>query len=128
MLIDPQARYTAAHEWAKPDGVLYAVGLSAYAVMQLGKIIWVELPPVGAALTGGQPFAVVESAKTAVDVHTPMGGRVAAVNTAVTDNPDLFTRDVYESGWLVKIEPTDAAAFMTMMDADAYRAFLESSV
>jgi glycine cleavage system H protein len=126
MLIDPQARYTRTHEWAKPDGALFAVGLSAYAILQLGKLSAAELPSVGTVLVCGQAFAVVESVKAAVEVHTPLGGTVTAVNTAVANNPDLLKRDVYESGWLVRIEPSDAAAFMTMMDADAYRVFLES--
>ena len=126
MLIDSQARYTRSHEWAKPDGELFAVGLSAYAVLQLGKLCLVELPPVGTVLTGGQAFAVVESVKAAVDVHTPLGGRVVAANTAVSDNPDLLKKDIYQSGWLVKIEPSDTTELTALMDAEAYRAFLES--
>lgn len=127
MLIDPQARYLKTHEWAKKQsGTVYTVGLTAYAIEQLGDIVYMELPEVGRELAAGQPFGIVESVKSASDMYTPLSGRVAAVNTDIPDNPDALKQDAYDKGWLIKIEASNPAEFDGLMDAEAYRRFLES--
>lgn len=126
MMIDPEARYLKTHEWAKKDGALVAVGLTAYAVEQLGDIVYMELPEIGKTLNQGDMFGVVESVKSASDMYTPVGGKVVQVNTAIPDNPDSLKHDAYQNGWLMKIEPADASQLAGLMDADAYRTFLET--
>lgn len=126
MMIDPKARYLKTHEWAKKDGALVAVGLTAYAIEQLGDIVYMELPEVGKPFNQGEMFGVVESVKSASDMYCPVGGKVAAVNAAICDNPDTLKHDAYEKGWLIKLEPADASQFEGLMDADAYRTFLET--
>lgn len=126
MMIDPQARYVKSHEWAKKDGTLIAAGLTAYAIEQLGDIVYLELPEVGKTINQGDMFGVVESVKSASDMYAPVGGKIVAVNTAVCDNPDSLKHDAFDKGWLIKIEPADAAQMDSLMDAQAYRTFLET--
>ena len=126
MMIDPEARYLKSHEWAKKDGAMVAVGLTAYAIEQLGDIVYMELPEVGKTLNQGEMFGVVESVKSASDMYAPIGGKVVQVNSVIPDNPDSLKHDVYQNGWLIKIEPADASQLAGLMDADAYRTFLET--
>lgn len=126
MMIDPEARYLKTHEWAKKDGDLFVVGLTAYALEQLGDIVYMELPEAGKTLAKGDPFGVVESVKSASDMYAPLSGTVAAVNEQVPDSPDMLKSDAYGAGWLIKIQAGDASEFENLMDADAYRKFLET--
>ena len=125
-MIDRGARYLESHEWAKKDGPLVAVGLTGYAVAQLGDIVYMELPEVGKSLKAGEVFGVVESAKSTSEMHAPVGGTVVAANTAVCDNPAMLKQDAYGIGWLIKLELTEAAQLDGLMDADAYRTYLET--
>mgnify|MGYP000160518774 CR=1 FL=1 len=126
MMIDPDARYLKSHEWAKKDGNRIAVGLTAYAIEQLGDIVYLELPEVGRTLKQGEMFGVIESVKSASDMYAPVGGKVVEVNASACDNPDSLKQDAYGAGWLMKIEPTDPAELDGLMDAAAYRTFLET--
>ncbi len=126
MMIDPEARYLKSHEWAKKDGDVFAVGLTAYAIEQLGDIVYMELPEAGKELAKGDPFGIVESVKSASDMYAPLSGKVAKANEQIPDSPDVLKKDAYGAGWLIKIQATDAAQFDSLMDADAYRKFLET--
>ncbi len=128
MLIAPNARYLNTHEWARQDGDLVAVGLSAYAIAQLGDILYIKLPEAGEVVAQGQAFGVIEAIKSAVELQSPVAGKIVQVNTAACDNPQSIERDAYQKGWLVKLEPADPEQLMGMMDADAYRTFLESGL
>ena len=126
MMIDEKARYLKSHEWAKQNGEVFAVGLTTYAIEQLGDIVYMELPEVGKELAQGDAFGIVESVKSASDMYAPLSGKVTAVNQQVPDNPDVLKTDAYGAGWLIKIEASDQSQFESLMDADAYRAFLET--
>lgn len=126
MMIDPQAKYLKSHEWAKKEGNVFAVGLTAYAIEQLGDIVYMELPEVGKTLNQGEMFGVVESVKSASDMYCPIAGKVVQVNSGICDNPDTLKKDAYDNGWLIKVESSDAAQFDGLMDANAYRVFLET--
>ena len=126
MLIDPDAKYLKSHEWAKAGGDVFTVGLTAYAIEQLGDIVYMELPEVGAEFTKDQPFGVVESVKSAADMNVPISGKVVEVNAEIPDNPDTLKADAYDKGWLIKIQASDAGEFDSLMDAEAYRSFLET--
>ena len=127
MMVDADARYLKSHEWVKKqDGNVYSVGLSAYALEQLGDIVYIELPAVGKELKKEEMFGVIESVKSAADMYTPISGKIVAVNADVPDNPDMLSKDAYGAGWLMRVEATDSAELDALMDATAYGKFLET--
>ena len=127
MMIDADARYLQSHEWAKNEtGNVFTIGLSAYAIEQLGDIVFMELPEVGREFKKEEPIGVVESVKTAADMYAPLSGKVVAVNEDVPDNPDALKTDAYNAGWLVKIEASDPSEFEALMDDAAYKKHLET--
>jgi glycine cleavage system H protein len=127
MMIDADARYMKSHEWAKKEsGKVFVVGLTAYAIEQLGDIVYMELPEVGRQLNKEESFGVVESVKSASDMYAPLSGKVIDINKTVPDNPDILKTDAYQKGWLIKIEASNPAEFDGLMDEKAYRAYLET--
>lgn len=122
----PDRKYSQTHEWVKLDGDLAVVGISDYAQDALGDIVFVELPVVGMKLEPGQSFGVVESVKAASDVFVPIGGEVESVNQKLTESPDLVNRDPFGEGWMIKLRPSDRAALDGLLDADGYKAKIES--
>lgn len=120
-------RYTKDHEWAKQEGSNIRVGITAFAVEQLGDITLVELPKKGTQLEAGKAFGTVESVKTLSDLFAPVSGTVIDVNEELVNHPEWVNESVYENGWMVVIAPTDANHYESLLDAAAYRAFLESS-
>ena len=101
------------------------VGISAFAVDQLGDIVFVELPEVGASIEKGSSFGTVESVKAVEEMYAPVSGTVVAANQAVIDTPELLQNDPYEQGWLLKITPADPAQMEQLMDATSYSAKVE---
>ena len=127
MGIDADARYLQSHEWAKKaDGNVFTVGLTAYAIEQLGDIVYMELPEAGKEVAAGEPFGVVESVKSAADMYSPVSGKIVEVNNDIPDNPDTLKTDAYSAGWLIKIEATAPAEFDALLDDVAYKKFLET--
>jgi len=127
MMIDKEARYLESHEWAKQQGGnVFSVGLTAYAIEQLGDIVYMELPEVGTEVTAGESFGVVESVKSASDMYAPISGTVVEANTDIPDNPDILKSDAYDAGWMIKIEASDPAEFEALMDGASYKKFLET--
>jgi glycine cleavage system H protein len=114
-------RYAKSHEWVKSagDGTV-TVGITDYAQNSLGDITYVQLPKVGATLTAGQVFGVVESVKAASDLYAPVAGEVVEVNTALDSAPETVNQDAYGAGWMMKIKPADSAAADALLDAAAY--------
>ena len=113
-------RYTTEHEWIKPDGDNYVVGITAFAQDQLGDIVYVELPKVGDRVEAGKPFGVIESVKTASDLFAPASGEVVAVNTDLVDQPQSVNDDPYEGGWIIKIRAENAAELDQLLTAAQY--------
>ncbi len=118
-------RFTKDHEWVAVDGDVATVGITAYAAGQMGDVVFVELPDVGKAVKPGDAFAVVESVKAASDVYSPIAGEVTAVNGEVADSPELINTGPETLGWLARLKLSDPAAVETLMDRDAYEAYLE---
>jgi glycine cleavage system H protein len=118
-----QLRFAASHEWVS-DGNPAVVGISQFAQDQLGDVVFVELPKVGAVIAAGDTFGSVESVKTVSDVYAPISGKVAEVNEALINKPELVNSSPYDDGWLIKIEPTsDAEAERAaLMDLTSYEA------
>lgn len=98
-----------SHEYILEKDGKYIVGLTDYAIEQLGDIVFLELPDVGAEFVKGEVFATIESVKAASEIYMPISGVIAEVNEAVVDNPELLNESPYEKGWLVKVESETAA-------------------
>jgi glycine cleavage system H protein len=123
----PETRYTKDHEYVRIDGDIGAVGISDHAQAQLGDVVFVELPLVGAKVGKGDAVAVVESVKAASDVFTPVSGEVIAINESVEAQPGLINEDSIGKGWLMKIRLSNAGEIEALMDEAAYQAFLASA-
>ena len=123
-----QTRYTRDHEYVQVDGDVGSVGISDHAQSQLGDVVFVELPKVGAKLAKGAAAAVVESVKAASDVYTPVSGEVIEVNDAVEAQPGLINEDSSGKGWLMKIRLSDRGELDGLMDEGAYVAYLATLV
>jgi glycine cleavage system H protein len=118
-------RYADSHEYARAEGELVRVGISAFAVDQLGDIVFVELPEVGAPLSQGSSFGSVESVKAVEDVIAPISGTITARNEAVLASPEELQNDPYGEGWLLMVRPSDPAQLEGLMDAATYAAKVE---
>lgn len=121
-----ESRYTDQHEWVRVDGDVATVGISDYAQAQLGDVVYVELPAVGKAVKQGGEMAVVESVKAASEVYAPASGTVTEVNADLTGTPQTVNEDAEGKGWFAKIKLSNAAELGKLMDAAAYRKFLET--
>ena len=117
-------RYTEEHEWAMVDGGEVVVGISDFAQHELGDVVYVELPKVGARVTALEEFGVVESVKAASDLFSPLSGEVADVNAELSDHPELVNESPYDRGWMLRVRPDDLAELDALMDAAAYRALI----
>ncbi len=118
-------RYSEEHEWIRVEGDVGVIGITDYAQDQLGDVVYVELPEVGRRLEKAAEAAVVESVKAASEVYAPAGGEVVAVNQALHDDPSTVNSDPEGAGWFIKIKLDDAAELDRLMDAEAYRKYLE---
>ncbi|OHC83282.1 MAG: glycine cleavage system protein H [Rhodospirillales bacterium RIFCSPLOWO2_12_FULL_67_15] len=117
-------RFTKAHEWIRIEGDVGVVGITDYAQKQLGDIVYVELPAVGAKFAKGVQAAVVESVKAASEVYAPVGGEIVAVNGALADNPATVNSAPESGGWFYKIKLGDPADLNDAMDKAAYDAYV----
>jgi len=120
-------KYTKEHEWAREEDGRVRVGITDYAQDALGDVVYVDIPQTGTEVKAGQPFGEVESTKSVSDVYSPVSGTVIERNGALEDRPELVNRDPYGDGWMVAIEPSDPSQLAGLMDAQAYRAFVDES-
>jgi len=121
-----ELKYTEEHEWAKLEGALVRVGITAHAVEQLGDVTLVDLPQVGSQLEAAGHFGDIESVKAVSELFAPIAGEVVEVNDALADKPELINDDPYGQGWMLIIKPASASDLDGLMDAASYRAFLDS--
>ena len=116
-----ELKYAKTHEWAKDNGDgTITVGITDHAQDQLGDLVFVELPEVGASFGAGDDCAVVESVKAASDIYSPASGEIIAVNGELEDAPELVNDGPYENGWLFKVKMSDPAELNDLLDADGY--------
>lgn len=119
-----ELKYASTHEWVKIEGDLVVTGISDHAQDALGDLVYVEAPEVGTELTAGQQAGVVESVKTASDIHAPISGVVVEVNEALEEDPDFVNDDPYNKGWIYKIKPHDMADVEELLSSEQYEAGL----
>ena len=117
-------KFTEDHEWLKLEGDVATVGITDHATDQLGDLVFVELPQVGAKLNKGDGTAVVESVKAASDVYAPLAGEIVEVNQAIVDDPSIVNSDPLGAGWFFKLKLTDKKAMESLMDEAAYKALV----
>jgi len=120
-------RYTREHEWLKVNGNKATVGITHYAQEQLGDVVFVELPQLGAHFGTMEAFGTVESVKAVSEIYCPVAGTVEEVNPALADNPALVNQDPHGAGWLIKLVLDDPAEVEKLLSAKDYEAFLRTS-
>ena len=127
-MIPQDLKFTKSHEWVRlgEDG-LATIGLSEFAVDQLGDIVFLELPAVGYATAKESTFGTIESVKAAVEIYAPLAGEVAEANDEAADNFDLLAQDPYGKGWLIKIKPAQPADMDSLMSAEEYEKHLQNA-
>ena len=119
-------RYTKDHEWVRLKGDRGTVGITHYAQKQLGDVVYLELPEVGRALKPQDTFGTVESVKAVSELFSPIAGEVVEINSALVQAPEAINSDPYGSGWMIAVRLSDPGAVKALMDAAAYKAFVES--
>ena len=122
MQIPNNLKYSIEHEWVRVEGNKVVVGISDYAQSQLGDIVFVELPEIGAAVIAGKRFSVVESVKAVSDIFSPVSGKIVAVNEGLNDAPEKINQAPYGDGWIAVIEMSDSNQLTELMDDTAYAA------
>ena len=119
-----ELKYASTHEWVRIEGDLVVTGISDHAQDALGDLVYVETPEVGQQITAGEQAGVVESVKTASDIHAPVSGTVVEINANLEDDPDIVNDDPYGKGWIYKIKPDNIADVEQLLSSTAYEAGL----
>jgi glycine cleavage system H protein len=119
-------RYTKEHEWVDVKGDVATIGITDYAQHELGDVVFVELPKVGAKIETGKTFGTVESVKAVSDIYAPASGEVVEGNDVLHNTPEKINTDPHTDGWLIKVRLANAAELSGLMDAAAYEAYIAS--
>ncbi|HEY9651366.1 MAG TPA: glycine cleavage system protein GcvH [Coleofasciculaceae cyanobacterium] len=114
-------KYLDTHEYVRLDGEIATIGISAFAVDQLGDIVFLELPDMGDALTKGETFGTIESVKAVEDLNAPISGTVIDRNEPIVNSPELISEDPYGDGWLLKVRINDPDELEEALSASEYR-------
>jgi len=120
MNIPKDLKYSATHEWARIEGDIATIGVTDFAQGELGDIVFVELPAIGAKVSQNKPLGTVEAVKAVSDLNAPLSGEVTEVNGSLEGTPDVVNKDAYGAGWMVKIRISNAAEAANLMDAAGY--------
>lgn len=120
MSVPDELRYTTDHEWVMGSDSPFTIGVTQYAVDQLGDAVFLELPEVGAAIEAGKPFGEVESVKAVSDLYAPISGEVVEVNEAAVDEPVSINEDPYAS-WLLRVKASEAEPLKDLMTPETYK-------
>ncbi len=118
-------KYTEEHEWLRVDGETIVVGITEHAVVQLGDLVFVELPEVGDEVSKGDEIVVIESVKAASDIMAPLDGQIVAINDSIVDEPELVNSDPLDKGWFFKMKVADVSVVDEYMDEAAYKAMID---
>ncbi|ANB56049.1 glycine cleavage system H protein [Anoxybacillus sp. B7M1] len=115
-----ELRYSEEHEWVRVEDGKVRIGITDFAQSELGDIVFVELPEVGAELTANEPFGSVESVKTVSELYAPISGKVVEINEELNDNPEFVNESPYEKAWMIVVEPTDLSEIDRLLTAEQY--------
>ena len=119
--------YYKEHDWARVEGDEAVLGITWFAQDALGEIVYAELPEVGDEVTAGTPYGELESVKAVSDVYAPLSGEVTEVNELLEDEPQQVNEDCYGQGWLIRVHLSAPDEVGELLDADAYKAFLDEA-
>jgi glycine cleavage system H protein len=122
-----ELKYYKEHDWVRLEGEDAVFGITWFAQDALGEIVYADLPAVGDEVTAGKPYGELESVKAVSDVFTPLTGEVVEVNEALEDEPQRVNDDCYGQGWILRVRMTAPGQIGDLMDADAYKAFLDEA-
>jgi glycine cleavage system H protein len=117
-------RYTKEHEWIKIDGATGTIGITDYAQSELGDVVFVELPKVGAQLRAGQPLGSIESVKAVSEIYSPASGEVIGVNDVLSNSPEKVNQEPHTSGWLIRLKLANPGEVSSLMDSAAYETYI----
>lgn len=120
-------RYSKEHEWIRVSDGTGTIGITDFAQQELGDVVFVELPAVGAQISRGEPFGVVESVKAVSDIYAPVSGTITEINTRLTSEPELLNSDPFGESWLVRVSLSSPGEVDSLMDAAAYTAYVEQA-
>jgi glycine cleavage system H protein len=120
-------KYSETHEWVRVDGKTAIIGITDYAIEQLGDITHIELPKVGQNVEAGSPFGEIDSVKTTAELYSPVSGKVTAVNHAVENDLDILASEPYDEGWLIKVKMKDPSELDGLMSAEEYTEMVEAA-
>jgi len=118
-------RYLDTHEYVRLEGEIATIGITAFAVDQLGDVVFLELPEIGDALIKGESFGTIESVKAVEDLNSPVSGTVIERNEALIESPEQLAEDPYGEGWLLKLRVNDPGDIDDVLTADEYKSQLE---
>ena len=113
MAVPEDLQYTKSHEWVRAEDGTVTIGITDHAQEELGDVVFVELPDVGATIEAGDSFGTVESVKAVSDLYTPVGGEVVEVNSSLEDSPEKINDDPYGEGWIVKLSTSEEADLLS---------------
>ena len=125
MRIPDDLKYSKDHEWIRMSGSIARVGITDYAQDALGDVVFVQLPESGIKVSAGQSCSEVESTKSVSDIYVPVSGSITNINNLLSDSPNLINTDPYGDGWIMEIEVSDLTGVAELLDASAYRQFIE---
>lgn len=125
MDIPKELKYSSEHEWVRVEGGIAVIGVTDFAQLQLGDVVFVELPEEGRTVKAGEGFSVIESVKAVSDIYAPVSGKIVKVNQALADAPELINQEPYGGGWIVEIELADPQEPDGLLDSGAYEQLTE---
>lgn len=115
-------KYTKDHEWVKIDGNVCTVGITDFAQSELGDIIYLDMTSdAGSEVKQGETIGSIEAVKTVSEIYSPISGKVIEINNGINNNPSIVNTDPYETGWIIKIEPSNQDELSNLMDSEAYK-------
>jgi glycine cleavage system H protein len=121
---DDNLRFTQTHEWVRLEGDLVTIGITEYAVEQLGDVVYIELPKVGVQLNAGDVFGDIESVKAVSDLYAPVSGEVVEVNEELQQQPELVNAEPLGAGWMIRLRPSDPSQLERLMTREQYQHYI----
>jgi glycine cleavage system H protein len=118
--------YSREHEWVKVEGDMCVIGITEFAQLELGEVVFVELPEAGQVFNSGDELGTIESVKAVAEVYTPVAGEVVEINDAVVEDPELLNEDPHGEGWLLRLRFSSASDLKELMNAEKYEEYVKS--